>query len=495
MGNQFKIGDTLDLGVIKAVLDGQIKHLELSKASKAEIIKANDFIISKVADCKDLFYGINTGFGSLCNVAIDDDHIEELQLNLVRSHACGMGDRLPDSMVRLILFLKIVNLSQGYSGVSLALIEQMISLYNYGIYAHIFELGSLGASGDLAPLAHLALSMIGEGNVSYDGKDMSAEEAFTICGIEKHSLQVKEGLALLNGTQFSSAYLAYGVIHAQHLWEEANSIAALSIEAFQCDFAPYESLSHDIRRHHGQQLSASSIYQKIKDSEILAAEKVSVQDPYSFRCVPQVHGATWTAIDHAKSIIEQEINAVTDNPNIFYKEDRIISAGNFHAQPLALVMDYLSMALAELGSISERRTYKLINGERNLPPYLISNAGLESGFMIAQYTAASIASQNKQLANPASTDSLVSSMGQEDHVSMAANAGTKAYRLIQNVYRLLSIELMVAAKALEFRFPLKPGKASQALYDAYREEVTTLDHDRILHNDLVKSMAFIRKRY
>lgn len=494
MADQFIIGNTLDLGIIKRVLEGQIKTIKLSEASKAEIIKAHAYIINKVADSKDLFYGINTGFGSLCNVAIEDDHIEELQFNLVRSHACGMGDRLADNMVRLILFLKIVNLSQGYSGVSLALIEQMISLYNHGIYAHIYELGSLGASGDLAPLAHLALSLIGEGKVSYQGKDMLAEEALAICGLEKHNLQVKEGLALLNGTQFSSAYLAYVVLHAQHLWQEANAIAALSVEAFHCDISPFESLSHSIRRHQGQQLAATSIFDRIKDSQILSEEKVSVQDPYSFRCIPQVHGATWTAIEHAKSIIEEEINAVTDNPNIFYKEDRIISAGNFHAQPLAMVMDYLSIALSELGSISERRTYKLINGERDLPPYLIKNPGLESGFMIAQYTAASIASQNKHLANPASTDSLVSSMGQEDHVSMAANAGTKAYRLIQNVYRLLAIELMVGAKALEFRFPLQPGSHTQDLYTSYRKVVSSMEHDRILHDDLIKSEDFLRSR-
>lgn len=491
---QFQIGgQQVDLSVIDHVLSGDISTLLLSDNAKTQVAKSYDYIQDKISDSDTLHYGINTGFGSLCNVAIDSADIMALQVNLVRSHACGMGDRVPEALARLMLFLKINNLSQGYSGVSPALLDTMVQLYNAGIYAHIYQLGSLGASGDLAPLAHLALSCIGEGRVDMDGLDMPAADALRIAGISAHQLQAKEGLALLNGTQFSSAYMAYATVHARRLLTLANRIATLSMEAYDCDSGFAKPYSHQIRRHSGQQRVAADLYAALTQSQIIMGDKVSVQDPYSFRCVPQVHGACLTAIDHAYDIITEEIQAVTDNPNVFAEHDEIISAGNFHAQPLAMVLDYLAIALSELGNISERRTYKLIHGDRGLPPYLTDHAGLESGFMIAQYTAASIASQNKQLCTPASVDSIVSSIGQEDHVSMAANAATKTYKVVDNLYRLLSIELMVAAKALEYRDVTKASPQSQNLYDDYRKVVSTLDRDRVLHNDMVAGEQFLRE--
>ena len=479
---------------IQRVLKGEINQLTLSDAVRRRISRCYQYLQHRIASSSELHYGINTGFGSLCNVPISPNDIRQLQYNLVVSHACGTGDAVPLPLVRLMHFLKILNLSHGFSGVSTDLLDHLVMLYNADIFGKVYQLGSLGASGDLAPLAHLALPLLGLGQVYHDGQELLAAKALQQAKLSQYTLQAKEGLALLNGTQFSAAYSAYVLSHGMELLQNANKIAAMSVEAFLCDTAPFLSYSHVIRGHQTQQRIAEDILNMIKDSPLLSQDRQSVQDPYSFRCIPQVHGASLTALEHSMEVLLKEIHAVTDNPNIFPEEHMIISAGNFHAQPLALVLDYVALALAEIGSISERRVYKLINGERGLPPYLSSNPGLESGYMIVQYTAASIVSQNKQLCTPASVDSIVSSMGQEDHVSMAANAATKAYKIVQNLYRLLSIEWLVAARALDFRLSTKPSDATWSLYQQLRSEIKEVNNDHYLHDDMMIAENLLRSR-
>ncbi len=468
-------------------------QLELSSESRKRIAHCRQYLEGKLTNSDTLFYGINTGFGSLCNVPISDEETELLQSRLVQSHACGMGDEVPAPLVRLILFLKIQSLASGYSGVRAETIERLIAFYNEDLLPVIYQQGSLGASGDLAPLAHLSLALIGMGEVHLKGQRMTAKQALKKLGLKPLTLKSKEGLALLNGTQFSSAYLCWATAQAQRLLDMANMTAALSIDAFNCQLAPFDERLHYIRGQQGQIQCAASIRDWLTGSGIAAAEKQSVQDPYAFRCVPQVHGASADAIAYCTQIATTEINAVTDNPNIFPDDDAIISGGNFHAQPLALALDFLAIALAELGSIAERRTYQLISGTRGLPAFLIPQAGLNSGLMIPQYTAASIVSQNKQLCTPASVDSIVSSNGQEDHVSMAANAATKVYRVVENIERLLAIEWMTAAQALEFRRPLKTSARLESLMSDYRKQVPALESDRILSTDMHATVDFLRQ--
>ncbi len=467
--------------------------LSLSEDVKIRIRENRIFLEKKLSDTSDIIYGINTGFGSLCNVIISDAKLEKLQENLVLSHACGTGDLVPENICRYILFLKIINLSFGYSGVRVELIEKLVDIYNAGITPVIYQLGSLGASGDLAPLAHLSLPLLGAGKVYYQGQITDSNIALKKSGIEKINLKPKEGLALLNGTQFSLAYATHIVAEANSILYIANKIAALSMDAFICDIAPFDPLLHKIRPHSGQILVAKEIYAYLVDSDIRAKKTFSVQDPYSFRCVPQVHGASYHAISHATDIINTEINSVTDNPNVFDREDKILSGGNFHAQPLALVLDYLAIALAELGSISERRIYQLINGDRGLPVFLTKYPGLDSGFMIVQYTAASIVSQNKQYCTPASIDSIVSSKGQEDHVSMAANTATKAYKVLQNLKSILALELLVAVQAFEFRRPFKSSAKLEEMMDEVRKSIPALEEDRLMHDDIAIAEQIIRK--
>lgn len=450
------------------------------------------FLEEQIANSEQQFYGINTGFGALCDVPISPEEIETLQANLVQSHACGTGDEVPEAIVRLMLLLKIIGLSRGYSGVRSVVVERLILFFNNGVYPVVYQQGSLGASGDLAPLAHLSLPLMGMGNVRIDGTLLSAEKWHKERGLEPLTLQAKEGLALLNGTQFSTAYGLWCLMQAEHLLQLANLCGALSLDAFGGLPAPFEAILHLVRPFEGQQQVAAVIRRWLSGSPIQETPKKYVQDPYAFRCIPQVHGASYTAIQHVKQQLLIEANAVTDNPTIFPEEQVILSGGNFHAQPVALVMDYLAIAVAELGSISERRTFQLISGQRDLPAFLVHRPGLNSGLMIPQYTAASIVSQNKQLCTPASVDSIVSSNGQEDHVSMAANAGTKAYRVVQNVERVLAIEWMTAAQAMEFRRPLKTSSALEDLLSAYREKVPALITDRILHTDIELTIQFLR---
>nr|WP_298659407.1 histidine ammonia-lyase [uncultured Flavobacterium sp.] len=470
----------------------QGKKLALSEEAITNIEKCRLYLNAKMQAHEAPIYGINTGFGSLCNVKISNENLSQLQENLMKSHACGTGDEVPHEVVKIMLFLKIQSLSYGHSGVQLQTVERLIDFYNHDILPVVYTQGSLGASGDLSPLAHLCLPLIGEGEVYYDGFRQPAHKVLGKLKLAPIVLQSKEGLALLNGTQFMSAYGVYNLLQAEKLAYLADVISAVSLEGFDGRIEPFTDLIHLVRPHKGQVNTAARMLSLLEDSEIIAQPKAHVQDPYSFRCIPQVHGASKDTIDFVKKVFTTEINSVTDNPNIFVGEDLIISGGNFHGQPLALALDYLGIALAELGNISERRTYQLISGLRGLPAFLVGNPGLNSGFMIPQYTAASIVSQNKQLATPASIDSIVSSNGQEDHVSMGANGATKTLKIVENVERILAIELFNAAQALEFRRPLKSSDFIEMFVKAYREEVSFVTEDRILHYDIEKSIHFLK---
>ena len=467
------------------------KQLALSEEATVNIQKCRAYLDKKMASQSEAIYGINTGFGSLCNVKISNENLSKLQENLVKSHACGIGEEAPAVVVKLMLLLKIQSLSYGYSGIQLQTVERLIAFYNNDILPVIYTQGSLGASGDLAPLAHLSLPLLGEGDVYYEGKKVHTSEVMKIFNWEPIVLQSKEGLALLNGTQFMSAYGAHILMKVSKFSYLADLIGTISLEGFDGRIEPFNELIHFIRPHKGQIITAKRIKSFLEGSEIIEQPKIHVQDPYSFRCMPQVHGASKDAIDYVKKVFKTEINSVTDNPNIFIESDQIISGGNFHGQPLALALDFMAIALAELGSISERRTYQLISGTRNLPAFLVDNPGLNSGLMIPQYTAASIASQNKQLATPASIDSIVSSNGQEDHVSMGANAATKALRVLDNLERILAIELMNASQAIEYRRPLLSSDFIEMFLTAYREEVPLIKDDRILHYDIEKTVNFL----
>jgi histidine ammonia-lyase len=482
--------DVLSLEAIQEIIY-QHKTLELSEEARVNIQKCRDYLDAKMEANETPIYGINTGFGSLCNIKISNENLSKLQENLVKSHACGTGEEVPSEIVKLMLLLKIQSLSYGYSGVQLITVLRLIDFYNNDILPVIYTQGSLGASGDLAPLAHLSLPLLGEGEVFYNGKKMFTSQVMKQFDWKPIVLQSKEGLALLNGTQFMSAYGTHILLKAIKFSYLADLIGTISLEGFDGRQEPFNELIHFIRPHKGQIITANRVNEFLEGSEIISQSKAHVQDPYSFRCIPQVHGASKDAIDYVKKVFKTEINSVTDNPNVFIESDQIISGGNFHGQPLAIALDFLAIALSELGSISERRTYQLISGFRNLPPFLVDNAGLNSGFMIPQYTAASIASQNKQLATPASVDSIVSSNGQEDHVSMGANAATKALRIMDNLERILAIELMNASQAIEFRRPLQSSDFIEMFLKSYRQEVPLVKEDRILHYDIKKSVAFL----
>lgn len=467
------------------------KKLKLSKESIDKINTCKTYLDKKLSEADKPFYGINTGFGSLYNVEISKNDLTKLQENLVMSHACGTGDRVPESIVKVMLLLKIQSLSYGHSGVQLDTVNRLIDFFNNDVFPFVFTQGSLGASGDLAPLAHLALPLIGKGKVVHNKEEVNAGEILEKFGWEPIRLEAKEGLALLNGTQFMSAYGVYLLLMSHKTSYLADVIASISLDAFDGRIEPFHDLVHQVRPHPGQLKVARRFNEFLKGSELIKREKEHVQDPYSFRCIPQVHGATKDTLDFVERVILTEINSVTDNPNIFPEEDLIISGGNFHGQPLALALDYLKIAMAEIGNISERRVFQLVSGLRGLPAFLVDNPGLNSGFMIPQYTAASIVSANKQLATPASVDSIVSSNGQEDHVSMGANAATQAYRLIKNVERVIAIELMNSSQAIAFRNPLKTSPFLESFLEQYRKEVSFVEKDRVLHDDIEASIQFL----
>ena len=467
--------------------------LTLSEEAKNSIVKCRAYLDKKIEETEEPIYGINTGFGALYNKSISNHDLGRLQENLVMSHASGTGEEVPAAIVKLMILLKIQAFSFGYSGVQLQTVERLVQFYNNDVVPVVYQQGSLGASGDLAPLAHMSLPLLGKGQVYFKGEKREAAEVLKEMNWEPIKLQSKEGLALLNGTQFMSAYGVWSVLKVFRLSDMADIIGALSLDAFDGRIEPFYDGLHQARHHLGQIQTASRFRILLEGSDLITQYKQHVQDPYSFRCIPQVHGATKDAINYVASVLSEEINAVTDNPTVFPDDDRIISGGNFHGQPLALVLDFLAIAVAELGNISERRTYQLINGNRGLPSFLVANPGINSGFMIPQYTAASIVSQNKQLCTPASVDSIVSSQGQEDHVSMGANAATKAYRVVMNLERILAIELFNAAQALEFRRPMKTAPYLEDFVKKYRERVAFITDDKIMHDEIEKSIAFLQE--
>ena len=484
--------DFLSLETVAQILKSKAK-LELSEEATAAVVKCREYLDKKVKESKVPIYGVTTGFGSLCNTSVSGDDLSKLQSNLVLSHACGMGDEVPQEIVKLMLLLKVQSLSYGNSGVQLATIQRLIDFYNKGVYPVVYQQGSLGASGDLAPLAHLSLPLLNKGEVYYRNKKYPAEEINARFGWKPIILQAKEGLALLNGTQFMGAYAVWLLLKARKLSWLADIIGTVSLEAFDGRIEPFNLSVHFARPHVGQILTATHISNMLLGSEIISRPKKHVQDPYSFRCMPQVHGASKDAIAHVTNVVETEINSATDNPTVFPDEDLIISAGNFHGQPLALVLDFLALATAELGNISERRIYQLISGKRELPSFLVKNPGLNSGFMIPQYTAASIVSQSKTFTMPSSSDSIESSQGQEDHVSMGANAATKAYLVVNNLEKVLAIELLNAAQALEFRRPLKSSDFIEDFVASYRKHVPFVENDTYMHELMQKSLEFIQQ--
>ena len=483
--------ERLKIGRVREILERQLP-LALSADARARIVRCREYLDRKMANPERPIYGITTGFGSLCDISVGHDELARLQRNLVMSHACGTGERVPSEIVRLMLLLKIQSLSYGHSGVQLETVERLIEFFSRGILPVVYQQGSLGASGDLAPLAHLSLPLLGLGEVEYRGAVRPAAGVLGELGLTPIELASKEGLALLNGTQFMSAYGVWAVIRAGRLSEWADRIGALSLDAFDGRIEPFAEAVHRIRPHAGQLATARRFRELLEGSELIARPKRHVQDPYSFRCIPQVHGATKDALHYVEGVIATEINSTTDNPTVFPEEDTIVSAGNFHGQPLALALDFLAIALAELGNISERRTYKLISGARELPKFLVANPGLNSGFMIPQYTAASVVSQTKGLCMPASVDSIPSSQGQEDHVSMGANAATKLYRVVCNVERVLAIELFNAAQALEFRRPARSSEPIERLVADYRRVVPFIDNDEVMYPHIEASIRFLR---
>lgn len=476
-----------------ATILNERQQLSLSPEATQLIDHCRTYLEQKISGGDALHYGINTGFGSLCNVAISKDDIEQLQYNLVVSHAAGTGDIVPWEIVRIMLLLKIQSLSYGNSGVRVAVVQRLIDFFNHDILPEVFQLGSLGASGDLAPLAHLSLPLIGEGFVWHEGHRQRADIVLKAKGWTPLRFQAKEALALLNGTQFSTAYGVWSLLQAQRLANIAQFNAAVGYDAFNCRLSPLDARIHAVRPHKGQVQTAETLRNLLNNSPISATEKTSVQDPYAFRCVPQVHGASLDTIAYCAQVLLTEINAVTDNPNLFPDDDLIVSGGNFHAQPIAFALDFMAIALAELGSISERRVYQLISGQRGLPPFLTPDPGLHSGLMIAQYTAASIVNQNKIYCTPASIDSIVSCNGQEDHVSMAANAGTKLYKVVQNLERLMAIEFLTACQALEFRRPAQSSPVIEGIMAQYRAVVTKNTSDRIISQDIDRTIQFLKR--
>ena len=466
--------------------------LELGDDARQRIQRCRAYLDKKIAENKAPIYGVTTGFGSLCNVSVSAEELEQLQVNLMMSHACGVGDRVPNEIVKIMLLLKIQSLSYGFSGCKLDTVERLIDFFNNDIYPIVYMQGSLGASGDLVPLAHLSLPLVGLGEVEFEGEVMTGAAVLEKKGWKPIHLASKEGLALLNGTQNMSSFAVWGLLQAMKLSDWADKIAVMSLDAYEGRPEPFTPAVHAVRPHKGQIDTAAHIKQLLEGSELIKQPKTYVQDPYSFRCVPQVHGAAKDTINYVKSVIDTEINSATDNPTVCPDEDLVISAGNFHGEPIALPIDFLAIALNELANISERRIYKLVSGTRGLPSFLVANPGLNSGFMITQYTAASIVSLNKSLCTPASVDSIPSCQGQEDHVSMGANAAIKLYKVALNTERVLAIELFNPAQALDFRRPLKSSPAIEAIHAAYRKAVPFISEDEVMYPHIETSVQFLR---
>lgn len=467
-------------------------QIQLSYDAQKRIVECRKYLDRKIEETTSPIYGVTTGFGSLCNVSIGPDYLAQLQINLMMSHACGTGDRVPNDIVKIMLLLKIQSLSYGFSGCQLVTVNRLIDFFNNDVYPVVYMQGSLGASGDLVPLAHLTLPLVGLGEVEYQGEIITGAEMLKKLEWQPIQLASKEGLALLNGTQNMGAFAVWALLQSHRLSEWADRIAAMSLDAYYGLTAPFIDAVHQVRPHKGQIATAARMRQLLEGSEIVEKPKQYVQDPYSFRCIPQVHGTVKDTIDYVASAVDVEVNSATDNPTVCPDDDIIISAGNFHGEPIAMPMDFLAIALCELANISERRIYKLVSGTRGLPSFLVANPGVNSGFMITQYTAASVVSLNKTLSTPSSVDSIPSSQGQEDHVSMGANAAIKLYKVVLNTERVLAIELFNAAQALDFRRPLKSSPAVEALHESYRKVVPFIVDDEVMYPHIAKSVEFLK---
>lgn len=467
--------------------------IELSDDAHKRIVECREYLDRKIAESTTPIYGVTTGFGSLCNVSIGPDYLAQLQINLMMSHACGTGDRVPNDIVKIMLLLKIQSLSYGFSGCQLATVNRLIDFFNNDIYPVVYMQGSLGASGDLVPLAHLSLPLVGLGEVEHKGMVISGAEVLQKFDWQPIKLASKEGLALLNGTQNMGAFAIWALLQSIRLSDWADKIAAMSLDAYYGLTAPFTDAVHQVRPHKGQIVTAARMRELLEGSQIIEKPKTYVQDPYSFRCIPQVHGTVKDTIEYVKSVVDVEVNSATDNPTVCPDEDVIISAGNFHGEPIAMPMDFLAIAMCELANISERRIYKLVSGTRGLPSFLVANPGVNSGFMIPQYTAASIVSLNKSLATPSSVDSIPSSQGQEDHVSMGANAAIKLYKVVLNTERVLAIELFNAAQALDFRRPLRSSEIIETIHNNYRKVVPFIVDDEVMYPHIAHSIDFLRK--
>ena len=481
----------LSIEKIGEIVYGDYK-IELSDDAQRRISECRKYLDKKIEESTVPIYGVTTGFGSLCNVSIGSDYLAQLQINLMMSHACGTGDRVPNDIVKIMLLLKIQSLSYGFSGCQLATVNRLIDFFNNDVYPIVYMQGSLGASGDLVPLAHLSLPLVGLGEVEYKGKVLTSVELLKKFKWQPIQLASKEGLALLNGTQNMGAFAVWSLLQSQRLSKWADKIAAMSLDAYYGLTAPFTDAVHQVRPHKGQIATAARMRELLEGSEIIEKPKSYVQDPYSFRCIPQVHGTVKETIEYVRSVVDVEVNSATDNPTVCPDEDLIISAGNFHGEPIAMPMDFLAIALCELANISERRIYKLVSGTRGLPSFLVANPGVNSGFMIPQYTAASIVSLNKTLSTPSSVDSIPSSQGQEDHVSMGANAAIKLYKVVLNTERVLAIELFNAAQALDFRRPLKSSPAVEAIHAAYRKVVPFIVDDEVMYPHIAQSIEFLK---
>ena len=483
--------ELLSIEQIGEIVYGGYK-IELSDDAQRRISECRKYLDKKIEESTVPIYGVTTGFGSLCNVSIGSDYLAQLQINLMMSHACGTGDRVPNDIVKIMLLLKIQSLSYGFSGCQLATVNRLIDFFNNDVYPIVYMQGSLGASGDLVPLAHLSLPLVGLGEVEYKGKVLTSVELLKKFKWQPIQLASKEGLALLNGTQNMGAFAVWSLLQSQRLSKWADKIAAMSLDAYYGLTAPFTDAVHQVRPHKGQIVTAARMLELLEGSEIIEKPKSYVQDPYSFRCIPQVHGTVKDTIEYVRSVVDVEVNSATDNPTVCPDEDLIISAGNFHGEPIAMPMDFLAIALCELANISERRIYKLVSGTRGLPSFLIANPGVNSGFMIPQYTAAAIVSLNKTLSTPSSVDSIPSSQGQEDHVSMGANAAIKLYKVVLNTERVLAIELFNAAQALDFRRPLKSSPAVEAIHAAYRKVVPFIVDDEVMYPHIAQSIEFLK---
>jgi len=467
--------------------------LPVSISSEAlQSVERSRVMLEKLVDNNAVVYGITTGFGRFSDVNISREDAIELQKNLIASHAAAVGEPLPEEVVRAALLLRLNALARGYSGVRPLLVKQLVDLLNTGITPVIPEQGSLGASGDLAPLSHLALVLSGQGEAFYKGKRMSGAEALSAAGLEPLTLLEKEGLALINGTQIMTAIGSLAYHDAVNLLKAALITAALTLEAQLAVPDAFDPLIAEVRPYSGHQHTAAAIISLLEGSSLIGSDRRKVQDAYSLRCIPQVHGATLNALDYVKSILDVEINSVNDNPMLFPDENKVLSGGNFHGQPVAQAMDFLAIAVSELGSIAERRIERLVNPALSgLPPFLVKEGGLNSGLMIAQYTAASLVSENKVFCHPASVDSIPSSANQEDHVSMGTTAARKARKVVDNTARVIGIELLVAAQAVDFRGAENLGRGTSAAYRMLREDIDFLEKDRILYPIIEQAVEMV----